>query len=284
MSATSVDGLSPLAVDLRAQDPDRYLSTLFVSSDHRRALFALYAFDHEIAKVRRVVREPMAGLIRFQWWRDALEAIGKGNVLAHPVVQGLSGAITEQDLDRDLLLTAIDAREREWEGTSPEDWEAFEAHLCAANGSIVKAAVLLFGQCRPEILAAADQVGMSLGLLERLTWLTADPAAHHPLLSLPRSLLLEHGLTEGDLDDEGQHQVAKRIKIDPVKQALLARAKHHLGMARQQRSLISRHLLPIFFPGTLAGIRLGNLDRSREHPALATAPYRLLWHWLRGSF
>jgi phytoene synthase len=77
MSATAIDGLSPLATDLQAQDPDRYLSTLFASSNLRPALFALYAFDHEIARIRHIVREPMAGLIRLQWWRDALDAIGK---------------------------------------------------------------------------------------------------------------------------------------------------------------------------------------------------------------
>ena len=35
-------------------------------------LFALYAFNLEIARVREPVSEPMPGEIRLQWWRDAL--------------------------------------------------------------------------------------------------------------------------------------------------------------------------------------------------------------------
>ena len=37
---------------VRAADKDRYLATLFAPADRRDALFALYAFSHEIATVR----------------------------------------------------------------------------------------------------------------------------------------------------------------------------------------------------------------------------------------
>lgn len=283
MSATAIDGLSPLATDLQAQDPDRYLSTLFASSSLRPALFALYAFDHEIAKIRRVVREPMAGLIRLQWWRDALDAIGKGEVLAHPVVEGLSEACLGHDLDRQLLLTAIDARERDWDETPPRDCEALEHHLSAANGSIVKAAATLIGHHEPELLRIADQIGVGLGLLERLTWLAAEPTEDPPPCT-PGSLLLEHGLIDSGTGGQGQPDLADRDEIDKIRQILRRRAQHHLSMARQGHFKVPRQLLPAFFPGTLAEIRLRNLDRSRNHPVLATAPYRLLWHWLCGRF
>ncbi len=43
---------------VRAHDRDRYLATLFAPADKRDALFALYAFNHEITRVRDAVREP----------------------------------------------------------------------------------------------------------------------------------------------------------------------------------------------------------------------------------
>ena len=46
---------------VRAADKDRFLATLFAPAEHRGALFALYAFNVEIARVREVVREPLAG-------------------------------------------------------------------------------------------------------------------------------------------------------------------------------------------------------------------------------
>ena len=63
--------LSYCAALVREHDPDRYLATLFAPAYAREELFVLYAFDHEIGQVRRVVSEPMAGLVRLQWWRDA---------------------------------------------------------------------------------------------------------------------------------------------------------------------------------------------------------------------
>jgi phytoene synthase len=63
---------------VRAADKDRFLATLFAPANRRGALFALYAFNVEVARVREVAREPMAGEIRLQWWRDALERPGSG--------------------------------------------------------------------------------------------------------------------------------------------------------------------------------------------------------------
>ncbi len=46
---------------VREADHDRYLATLFAPAEHRDALYALYAFNVEIARVRDVARQPIAG-------------------------------------------------------------------------------------------------------------------------------------------------------------------------------------------------------------------------------
>ena len=40
----------------------------------RPFLFALYAFNHEVARVAETVREPMLGAIRLEWWRETVES------------------------------------------------------------------------------------------------------------------------------------------------------------------------------------------------------------------
>ena len=57
---------------VRESNRDRYLATLFAPAEKRDALFALYAFDAEISRVRDLAREPMPGEIRLQWWREML--------------------------------------------------------------------------------------------------------------------------------------------------------------------------------------------------------------------
>lgn len=273
---------------MRAQDPDRYLSTLFAPADLRDALFALYAFDHEIAKARRVVREPMAGLIRLQWWRDALDGIDRGEVLAHPVVQGLGRAIADHGLDRGHLDEAILAREREFEEGPPADLPAFERHLTRANGSVVRSALALLGGDEPGLLAAADRLGVSLGLLEALRRLgglwegeqrgEGEQREGQPLW-LPAAWLADHGFQVIE-----QGQADQREPVDAIREVLAAQALRHLGDLRKDSQKIARRLLPAFFPGTLAEVHLRDGARSEQRLAVAAAPFRLLWCWLCGRF
>src|SRR5215475_14937298 len=84
---------------LRRQDPERYLTALFAPFGRREALFALYAFNLELARARESVREPLMGRMRLQWWREALEEIAAGRPRAHEVVRPLAAAIAAHGLD-----------------------------------------------------------------------------------------------------------------------------------------------------------------------------------------
>jgi phytoene/squalene synthetase len=86
--ATERRALSPCAAAMREHDPDRYLATLFAPADAREALFALYAFDHEIARVRRVVSEPMARPGPPAVVARGADAIAADRPPAHPAVEG----------------------------------------------------------------------------------------------------------------------------------------------------------------------------------------------------
>ena len=79
-----------LAAQLRAADPDRYFSALFAPAAARPFLFALYAFNHEVARVAETVREPMLGAIRLEWWRETVEGAHKGAPRNHDVARGLA--------------------------------------------------------------------------------------------------------------------------------------------------------------------------------------------------
>src|SRR5688572_30941058 len=89
---------------VRAGDKDRFLATLFAPQKHRRPLFALYAFNLEIARVRELAREPMPGEIRLQWWRDALSGPGHGDVAANPVAAALRETVVRYQLPPQMLL------------------------------------------------------------------------------------------------------------------------------------------------------------------------------------
>ncbi len=46
---------------VRRDDPDRWFATFFVPQPFRKHVYALYAFNLEIACVREIVSEPLLG-------------------------------------------------------------------------------------------------------------------------------------------------------------------------------------------------------------------------------
>ena len=95
---------------VRSADRDRFLAALFAPAEHRGALYALYAFNIEIARVREIVREPLAGEIRLQWWNDAIEGKAAGEVAANPVAAALLESVARYRLPAELLTGLIEAR------------------------------------------------------------------------------------------------------------------------------------------------------------------------------
>jgi len=107
---------------VRQQDSDRFLLSLFAPAKHRAALWTLYAFNHEIAKTREVVSDTTIGLIRLQWWRDAIKEIYEGDKpRQHEVVTPLAEVVKQHDLPRELFDKLIYAREFDLEDVPPAD-------------------------------------------------------------------------------------------------------------------------------------------------------------------
>src|SRR5437763_2158864 len=100
--SAQADRLSPVAALVRRHDRDRFQTVLFAPAARREALFALYAFNYEIARVRESITQPMLGQIRLQWWRENIVAAFEGGVVRHhPIVQPLAATIREFGLTRD---------------------------------------------------------------------------------------------------------------------------------------------------------------------------------------
>ena len=102
---------------VRSADRDRFLAALFAPEPARRALLALLAFDHELARTRLVTQEPMLARIRLEWWREAVtEAAGTATPRAQPIVESLSETARRYGIGAERFVRLIDAREEEIEG------------------------------------------------------------------------------------------------------------------------------------------------------------------------
>jgi phytoene synthase len=126
---------------IRQADKDRYWASLYAPADKRDALYALFAFDLEIGRIAAVVREPMAGEIRLQWWREAIEGKRAEERAGHPVAAALLQTIAACDLPRARLLALIDAHGADLY-EEPVDAENYGA---ATRGTIFAVAAKILG-------------------------------------------------------------------------------------------------------------------------------------------
>lgn len=262
--------------DLQRFDPDRWLTTLFAPDDRRPGLFALYAFNAEIARARESVSQPMIGQIRLQWWREAWDGIRNGTPRQHPVVLALHAHC--RDLDPDMVQALIDARERDMDETPFRDLAALAAYAEATSAPLMRLAVQVLGATAvPEILRAAGTAYALTGLLRAVPHFLTQQR-----VMLPADLLGGQGLTP-----EAAYQTEAGARLRPVIAAVAAAAEAQLELAR--KASITRAALPAVLPATLTGLYLKALKASDYDPVAAerrvtplAKQMTLLWAKLRG--
>lgn len=152
---------SPLAAFVRQHDPDRFLCALFAPVEARETLFALIAFNHELARAREAAREPMMVLIRLQWWRDAVEEAAAGQPpRRHEVAEPLAAELREGRLDAAALLAMIEAREADETG---QDAVPLLQRLRGTAGGMAAETGRLLGAPEPA-MEGLRQIGIAYGV------------------------------------------------------------------------------------------------------------------------
>jgi len=171
---------------VRKHDPDRFLLSMFAPPAKRAALWALYAFNHEIARTREVVTDTHLGLIRLQWWRDTLGAVyeGKAALSDHPVLPTLAQAIADHALPRDAFDNLVYAREFDLEDRQPASLEGLVKYAGFTTTPLTDLSLRVLGEEGQEtssienISAAYAMTGMlralPFHLRQRRCYLPAD--------------------------------------------------------------------------------------------------------------
>lgn len=184
--------LSPIGAFARQHDPDRFLCALFAPAPSREALFTLIALNHELARAREATTNPMAALIRLQWWRDAIDEARAGHPpRRHEVAEPLHAAIAARALDPDALLAMADAREAEAQDAIATEQD-FVAWLRGTAGGWSAAAGLALGAA-PAQAEALRGLGAAYGLAGVLRSVAVHAAQGRCLL--PTDRLAQAGLS-----------------------------------------------------------------------------------------
>ena len=254
---------------VRAADKDRFLTTLFAPAEHRNALLALYAFNLEIARVREVAHEALAGEIRLQWWSDALEGRGEG----HPVAAALLATIARYQLPLEPLQTLLDARRFDLYDEPMRSLVDFETYAEGASAGLIVLAT--------RILAGIDTGALTrhAGLAHAIAGLLAAFAIHaaRGQLFVPLDILTRHGATPEDVAG-GQATPQLRAALAELR----AHARQHLCEAQRLLAAAPAAVMPALLPVALAGPTLARMERRGYDPftPVELAPWRrqlIIW-------
>ena len=258
---------------VRAADRDRFLATLFAPRERRGALFALYAFNVEIARVREVVRDPVAGEIRLQWWSDVLAGDGRGEIEAHPVASALRASVARYGLPPERLQTTISARRFDLYDEPMATLADLDAYADGASSSLFAlAAQILNGDGVSDIDALSHHAGRAhaiAGLLKAFPFHAARGQ-----LFVPLELLERHGADRQDVRI-GRATPQLRSALADLRDS----ARRHLRQAQDMARTVSPDAMPALLPVALSGATLARMERGDYDPFVPVeiAPWRRQW-------
>ena len=253
------DAFAYCAQLVREADRDRFVASLFAPAELRGALYALYAFNSEVARVRDIAREPLPGEIRLQWWSDILRGERDGEAQANPVAAALLATIEQRQLSAVKLTDLIEARRFDLYDEPMSriaDLEAYARRISSAGFAL--AAKILAGVEAEAVIEPAG-IAYAIGGLLR-----AFPIhAARGQLYVPNELLDRHDVRAREIF--GGRSSAGLVAALAELRAL---ALKHLAAAHAQIATLPTAAVPAVLP--VAPVRPA-LERLARHDPFAPA-------------
>src|SRR5512147_438065 len=198
----SARALSYCAEKVRRYDNDRFLCTLFAPAAQREALWSIYAFNLELARIRESVSQPILGHMRLRWWTDTLDAVYDGRPPHHPVALALGETFKRFPVDRHHLVRIVAARATDFEDSAPATVRALIDYADGTSAAVSAAALDVLAATGDETRAAAREVGIAwalVGLMRAVPFHARDrriylPADINRKAGLDALALFERGL------------------------------------------------------------------------------------------
>jgi phytoene synthase len=263
---------------VRTHDFVRYASTLFMPAAQRRALWALYAFNVEISRVREQVSQPLPGEMRLQWWTDMLAGTGDGGVEGNPVAAELLLAVRNWRLPIEPLSRLIDEHQFDLYNDPMPTMAALEGYVNDTSSALLSLGARIAGWQSDEIEHLARHAGLAQGIAQVLAALPLDASRRQ--LFVPLQLLESNGSELEELF-AGKQTTKLRAALDQ----LIDEGQAHLKTALALLATAPPQVRPVFLPLALVGHSLQRMSRTDSDPFAiqATSRFRTLWILWRAS-
>jgi 15-cis-phytoene synthase len=265
---------------VREADKDRFLASLFAPADRRPHLFALYAFNIEISRVRETSHNALPGEMRLQWWRDALSGRGYGSVTANPVATALLDTMVRYRLSATPLLGLLQARSFDLYDEPMPTLAEFESYACSTSSSLIEfAASILVGGTSASSIEPARHAGLAYAIAGLLRALPVHAARGQ--VYLPADVLERHGAARQDIF---AGTATWQLRAALAEMRLLAR--RHLAALNEGINDIPAAAAPAFIPVALVPPLLARMEHRRYDPFMPfeLSQWRKQWAMWRATW
>jgi phytoene synthase len=256
---------------VREADRDRYIATLFAPAACRPALFAVHAFDIELARVGELVSAPLPGEIRLQWWRDALAGAGHGDVAAHPVAAALIETIARQPVPVGALQALIDARSFDLYDEPMQTLADLQQYAEQTGAVAMQLAADILGGGPTDSAAVIRHAGIADAITRLLRSLPRHASRRQTYV--PVDVLQRHG---AEIEDLFAGRATPPL-VSAVAE-LRALARRHVAAAAALGAAMPSALTPAVLPVALVPVWLDRMERAGDpfHPP-EIADWRRQW-------
>jgi 15-cis-phytoene synthase len=253
---------------VRESDKDRFVATLFAPAAYRPALYALYAFNIALGRVRELAREPMPGEIRLQWWLDVLSGVGAGE--AAPIATALKATIARYRLPLAVFMELIEARSFDLYDDPMGSLAELEAYAEKTDSALLRlAARVLNDGDDPDLRVPTRHAGIALAITALLAALPMHSARRQ--FYVPLDLMRRHGARPDD--------VFARVMTAEFR-AVLAELRENARMQLSRIAIadVPNRLMPVLLPAALVGPQLKKFERDADPLAPRILPqWRKQW-------
>jgi phytoene synthase len=263
-----VDAFAYCAQLVRQADRDRYVASLFAPAEKRDALYALYAFNAEIARVREAAHEALPGEIRLQWWSDVIAGERTGEARANPLAAALLDVMERNRLSPDRLITLVEAHRFDLYDEPMRDIAQLETYARQTSSALFALAVRILAEIEAE--SVCTPAGMAYAVTGVLRALPVHVSRGQSYL--PAALLDEYGANVHDLA-AGRSSPSLDVALGELR----ALARSNLDKVGERIADLPQQAIPALLPLAPVGLLL---DRFRKSPALQPAdisPWRRQW-------
>lgn len=272
---------SQYCIDLvRNLDYENYLCVLLLPKRFRTSVFAVRAFNVELARVQDSVSDPNIGRMRLQFWRDSLDDIYKDHPPQQPVALELAQAVSKHKLMKRWFSRLIDARESNLSNRPYQTTEALEEHSEKAVSSVLYLILECLGIKDVQADHAASHLGKAIGLV---TLLRATPFhGSRGKVYLPNDIMMKHSVSHEDIIRGKTAQSVKDVAYD-----LASSAHIHLTTAKPLIAKLPKSASRAFLPMVPCQAYLSKIqqvDFDIFHPTLRERNHLLPVHLLKHAW